>query len=63
MDVLEKVELTSLKLTNKSYVTDELKEFHNDLIFSFKIDEQPGYTYCLLLAVLYKTWAVFLIIF
>lgn len=47
-DFLERIDMPSLKLTNKSYVTDELKEFHNDLVFSFTIDNQQGYAYCLL---------------
>ena len=48
LDILERIDMPSLKLTNKSYVTDELKEFHNDLVFSFKIENQQGYAYCIL---------------
>jgi predicted transposase/invertase (TIGR01784 family) len=47
-DILKRVDLPSLKLTNKSYVTEELREFHNDLLFSFTIDKQPGYAFFLL---------------
>jgi predicted transposase/invertase (TIGR01784 family) len=47
-DALKRIDLPSLRLTNKSYVTEELKEFHNDLVFSFTIDNQPGYAFCLL---------------
>ena len=47
-DILKRVDLPSLKLTNKSYVTDALKEFHNDLVFSFTIDKQPGYAFFVL---------------
>lgn len=32
-NILERVNLPSLKLTNKSYVTEELREFHTDLVF------------------------------
>lgn len=46
-EVLKRIDLRSLKLTNKSYVTEELKEFYNDLVFSFTIEDQPGYAYML----------------
>jgi predicted transposase YdaD len=48
VDLLRRINLPSLKLTSKSYVTEELKEFHNDLVFSFKIDKQPGYAFFIL---------------
>jgi predicted transposase YdaD len=47
-DTLKRMDLHSLHLTNKSYVADELKEFHTDLVFAFKIENQPGYAFCLL---------------
>src|SRR5690349_21443166 len=45
---LKGIDLNSLHLTNKSYVVEELKEFHTDLVFAFTIDNQPGYAYCVL---------------
>jgi predicted transposase YdaD len=46
--ILKRIDLNSLKLTNKSYVTEELKEFHNDIVISFSIDDQIGYAHCIL---------------
>ncbi len=48
VEILAKIDLASLQLTHKSYVTEGLKELHNDLVFSFTIENQPGYAYCLL---------------
>jgi predicted transposase/invertase (TIGR01784 family) len=47
-DTLKRIDSNSLHLTNKSYVADELKEFHTDLVFAFTIENQPGYAYCIL---------------
>ena len=40
--------LPSLKITKKSYVSEQLKELHNDLVFSFTIDNHEGYAFFLL---------------
>lgn len=47
-EILRKMDISSLQLTSKSYVTQELKELHNDLVFSFKVQEQDGYAFFLL---------------
>jgi predicted transposase/invertase (TIGR01784 family) len=47
-EALEKIDHNSLNLTNKSYVSDNMKEFHNDLVFSFSMQGEPGYAYCIL---------------
>ena len=36
--VLEKMDHSSLKLTNKSYVSADMKEFHDDVVFSFTLE-------------------------
>jgi recombination-promoting nuclease RpnB len=47
-EALEKIDHSSLNLTNKSYVSEDMKEFHNDLVFSFTMQGEPGYAYCIL---------------
>ncbi len=46
--LLKRVDKQTIQLTQKSYVSSLLKEFHNDLVFSCKIDNKPGYLYLLL---------------
>ena len=38
----------SLQLTDKSYVSPDMKEFHNDFVFSFSLKSYPGYAFCML---------------
>jgi predicted transposase/invertase (TIGR01784 family) len=47
-DVLKEIDLVSLHLTGNSYVTDELKQLHTDLVFSFKMRGKRGYAYTIL---------------
>jgi predicted transposase YdaD len=45
--VVEKMDQNSLQLTNKSYVSPDMKEFHNDFVFSFSLKSYPGYAFCM----------------
>ena len=42
------MDLDSLQLTNKSYVSADMKEFHNDIVFSFSLQSHPGYAFCMI---------------
>jgi predicted transposase/invertase (TIGR01784 family) len=46
--LLKKIDLNTIQLTDKSYVSSLLKEFHNDLVFSCQMDNSPSYLYLLL---------------
>jgi predicted transposase/invertase (TIGR01784 family) len=46
--VLAQMDLDSLQLTNKSYVSADMKEFHNDIVFSFSLQSHPGYAFCMI---------------
>ncbi len=43
--VVDKMDQDSLQLSNKSYVSANMQEFHNDVVFSFTLQSQPGYTH------------------
>jgi len=44
-DIVAKIDLNSLRISNKTYVTPELKGLEDDLVFECKINQQPGYIY------------------
>ena len=46
--VLEKMDTNSLELTNKSYVSADMKEFHDDVVFAFTLKEHTGYAFCII---------------
>ena len=44
-ETLARIDLTTLRLTNKSFVSQAGKQTHSDLIYSALIDKQLGYLY------------------
>ena len=44
-DTLARIELSSLRLTNKSFVSKTGRQRHSDLIYEARIDKQEGYIY------------------
>ncbi len=46
--IFKKIDLKSLQLTNKSFVSEEYSDKHSDLIFKAKIDNNDGYVYQIL---------------
>ncbi|XWN34943.1 MAG: Rpn family recombination-promoting nuclease/putative transposase [Roseivirga sp.] len=47
-DVLARIDLSTMQLTQASYVSAELKALHNDLVFTCQIDGKKGYLYLLM---------------
>ena len=46
--IVNRMDLDSVQLTNKSFVSEELKNFHSDVIYQCTLDKQQGYIYYLL---------------
>jgi predicted transposase/invertase (TIGR01784 family) len=46
-DVVKRIDWETLQLTNKSFVTEELKQFHSDVIYKCTIDNKEAYVYVL----------------
>ena len=46
--VLETMDHSSLRLSNKSYVSADMKEFHDDVVFEFTLESYSGYAYCVI---------------
>ena len=44
-DIVKRVDWESLQLTNKSFVSEELQQFHSDIIYKCTIDKSQGYIY------------------
>lgn len=45
--ILKSVDLQNLEMQNGSYVDEELKEIHSDLLFKTKVNQKEGYFYFL----------------
>lgn len=46
-EIVQKINLDSLRISNKSYVTPKFKDLEDDLVFECEINQQPGYIYTL----------------
>ncbi len=44
-ELVKRIDMNSLQLTNKSFVSEELKQLHSDVIYRLNIDNQKGYVY------------------
>ena len=45
--IVKRIEWDSVQLTNKSFVSEELKQFHSDVVYKCTLDKQQGYIYYL----------------
>lgn len=44
-ELVKRIDMNSLQLTNKSFVSEEMKAFHSDVIYKCNIDNNQGYIY------------------
>jgi predicted transposase YdaD len=42
-DILDSIDLSTIRPAKASHVSPSLKELHSDLVFSFQIDKKPGF--------------------
>ena len=47
-ELIKRIDWDTVKLTNKSYVTQELNQLHSDVVYSCQIDGKAAYIYCLI---------------
>ena len=52
--IFKKIDLKSLRLTNKSFVNEEYADKHSDLVYKAKVDGGQGYLYLLAEASIYQ---------
>ncbi|BBO60302.1 Rpn family recombination-promoting nuclease/putative transposase [Mycoavidus sp. B2-EB] len=48
-NVYQKLDLNTLRTVDKSYITDELREIHSDIVYACQINGKDGYIPLLLL--------------
>ena len=44
-ELVKRIDIDSVQLTNKSFVSEEMKELHSDVIYKCNIDNKQGYIY------------------
>ena len=44
-DLVKRIDIDSLQLTNKSFISEELQQIHSDVVYKCNIDNQQGYLY------------------
>lgn len=44
-DLVKRIDMDSLQLTNKSFISEELQDLHSDVVYKCNIDNQQGYLY------------------
>ena len=44
-ELVKRIDIDSVQLTNKSFVSEEMKELHSDVIYKCNIDNKKGYIY------------------
>lgn len=47
-DIVKRIDWESVQLTDKSFVSEDLQQFHSDIIYKFTIDNMVGYVYYLI---------------
>src|SRR5688572_1474284 len=46
-DIVKRADWESLQLTNRSLVTEELKQYHSDVVYKCTVDNEQAYVYVL----------------
>ena len=46
--IAQRIDWDTLHFTNKSYVTEELRQLHSDVVYSCQLSHKPAYVYCVL---------------
>lgn len=44
-DIVKRIDMDSIQLTNKSFISEELQDMHSDVVYKCNIDNQQGYLY------------------
>ncbi len=44
--ISQRIDWNTLHLSNKSYVTEQLKQLHSDVVYSCQVDGKAAYIYC-----------------
>ena len=44
-ELVKRIDIDSVQLTNKSFISEEMKELHSDVIYKCNIDNKQGYIY------------------
>ena len=44
-ELVKIIDIDSLQLTNKSFISEELQQIHSDVVYKCNIDNQQGYLY------------------
>ncbi len=47
-ELVRRINWNTLRLSNKSYVTEQLKQLHSDVVYSCQVDVKEAYIYCLI---------------